>query len=115
MKVSRIGEVCLLTTDVVRLADFYKKLLGLENGSDDPVHQTIIAEETTLAVMKDDSPRNGQCIALAFTVGDMEEALARVRELGAEIVEPPVKRPWGATNMSFRDPDGNVVYFRSFD
>lgn len=114
MKIERIGEVCLLTTDVVRLADFYKKLLGLENGSDDTVHQSIIVKETSLTVMKDDTPGNGQCIALAFTVEDMEEALARVKELGAEIVEPPTRRPWGATNMSFRDPDGNVVYFRSF-
>ena len=34
--------------------------------------------------------------------------------LGAPIVEPPTQRPWGAVNMSFRDPDGNVVYLRSF-
>ena len=29
-----IGEVCLLTNDVPRLAGFYKLLLGVENGSD---------------------------------------------------------------------------------
>ncbi len=26
-----IGEVCLLTNDVRRLADFYKRLLGVDN------------------------------------------------------------------------------------
>ena len=55
-----IGEVCLLTNDVPRLAAFYKQLLGVE------------------------------------------------------IIEPLVKRPWGAVNMSFYDPDNNMIFFRSF-
>ena len=40
----RLGEVCILTNNVVRLADFYKSLLEIDNGSDDEVHQTILAE-----------------------------------------------------------------------
>lgn len=28
--------------------------------------------------------------------------------------EPPTQRPWGARNMSFLDPDGNLITFRSF-
>lgn len=35
-------------------------------------------------------------------------------DLGAEIIEKPTVRPWGATNMSFYDPDRNVIYLRSF-
>ena len=48
-----IGEVCLLTNDVRKLADFYKKLLGVDNCSDDDLHQYIISEETTLTVYND--------------------------------------------------------------
>ena len=33
----RLGEVCILTNNVVRLADFYKGLLEIDNGSDDEV------------------------------------------------------------------------------
>ncbi len=33
-----IGEVCLLTNDVLKLAAFYKQLLGVENGSNDETH-----------------------------------------------------------------------------
>ena len=33
----RIGEVSLNTNDVVRLANFYKALLGIDNGSNDAV------------------------------------------------------------------------------
>lgn len=112
----RIGEVCLLTWDVPRLAEFYRKLLDAAPGEDkdNQVHQFVLAEETALTVMGDETPRTGQNAVLAFTVENMDAAFAKVRALGAEILEEPQKRPWGAVNMSFRDPDGNVVYFRCF-
>lgn len=110
-----LGEVSILTDDVPRLAAFYKMLLGVDNGSDDPVHQTIIARETMLTVYNDGQPqREGQRLCMAFTVEDVYAEHERVKALGAEIIEPPTARPWGAVNMSFRDPDGNAVYLRSF-
>lgn len=65
-----IGEVGLLTNNVVTLADFYKKLLGVDNNSKDTVHQTIIAEETMLTIYNDGSVKqnNNTNICLAFTV-----------------------------------------------
>lgn len=110
----KIGEVCLLTQDVPRLAGFYRNLLCLEDSDSDPVHQTLLGEETMLTVMRTDVRPAGQNIELAFTVEDMDAVYRRVLNLGAEVIEGPVKRPWGAVNMSFRDPDGNIVYFRSF-
>ena len=38
----------------------------------------------------------------------------KVQALGVRIIEPPAKRPWGTVNMSFCDPDNNVIYFREF-
>lgn len=112
----RIGEVCLLTNDVVRLANFYKSLLGTQNESNDSVHQTIIAEETMLTIYNDGTIKNNsnQNICLAFTVKDVDEEYQKLINLGADIIEEPVTRPWGARNMSFYDPDKNVIYFRSF-
>ncbi len=111
-----IGEVCLLTNDVRRLAAFYKQLLGVENGSDDEVHQFILTEETSLTIYNDGTEKNNQNrnICLAFTVDDMDREYEKVKALGAEIIEPPARRPWGAVNMSFRDPDNNIIFFRSF-
>lgn len=37
----KIGEVCLLTNDVQRLAAFYKQLLEIENDSNDETHQFL--------------------------------------------------------------------------
>ena len=112
----KLGEVCLLTSDVKRLAAFYKRMLETENGSDDETHQFILSEGTALTIYNDGTEKNNQNqnICLAFTVDDIDQAYAKVQALGALIIEPPTKRPWGAVNMSFYDPDNNVIYFRAF-
>lgn len=112
----KIGEVSLLTNDVIRLATFYKQLFEIDNGSDDEVHQFIITEGTTLTIYNDGSIKNNQNqnICLAFTVDDVEREYKKVLALGAKVVEEPTKRPWGAINMSFYDPDNNMIFFRSF-
>ena len=111
-----IGEVSLLTNDVPRLASFYKRLLNVENDSDDEIHQFILTEGTALTIYNDGTEKNNrnQNMCLAFTVDDIEKEYEKVRAMGARIIEGPTKRPWGAVNMSFYDPDNNIVFFRSF-
>lgn len=112
----QIGEVCLLTNDVLRLANFYKQLLEVENNSNDETHQFILTEGTMLTIYHDGTVRNvqNQNICLVFTVEDIEKEYKKVLSLGAKILAPPTKRPWGATNMSFYDPDHNIIYLRAF-
>lgn len=112
----KIGEVSLLTNDVRRLAAFYRELLEIENDSEDETHQFLITEETTLTVYNDGSIKNNQNqnICLAFTVDDIEKEYKKVLSMGAKIIEAPTKRPWGAINMRFYDPDNNMIFFRSF-
>ncbi|GKX66403.1 glyoxalase [Clostridium sp. TW13] len=107
----------MLTNDVVRLANFYKLVLEIENGSNDNVHQTILSEETMLTIYNDGSQKNNknQNICLAFTVNDIDAEYEKLVKLGVEIIKKPKLRPWGAKNMSFYDPDRNVIYFRSFN
>ena len=112
----RIGTVSLLTNDVLSLASFYKQLLEIENDSEDEIHQVLIAEETALTIYNDGSIKNNQNqnICLAFTVDDIEKEYKKVLAMGARIIEGSTKRPWGAINMSFYDPDNNMIFFRSF-
>lgn len=107
-----LGDVCILTRDVPRLAKWYRTLLGVAGESDDPVHQFVLAQEPSLTILQDESERTGQGMCVAFTVEDMDAAYAHVQAMGAEVVTPPVKRPWGAVNLCLRDPDGNLVYLR---
>ena len=111
----KIGEVCLLTNNVLKLADFYKQLLEIENDCHDETHQFIITEGTTLTIYNDGTVKNNQNqnICMAFTVDDIEKAYGKVLALGARVIEPPTKRPWGTINMSFFDPDNNMIFFRS--
>ena len=111
-----IGEVCLLTNDVRKLANFYKGLLDVDNGSDDEAHQFILTGGTALTIYNDGTPKNNdnRNICLAFTVDDIEREYIKVMALSARMIEPPAERPWGAVNMSFYDPDNNIVYLRSF-
>lgn len=112
----KLGEVGLLTNDVIRLANFYKTLLGIDNGSNDNVHQTIIAEETMLTIYNDGNKKNNlnENMCLVFTVDDVDEEYKKLIRLGIDVIDKPATRPWGARNMSLNDPDRNIIYMRSF-
>ena len=110
----KLGEVCLLTHDVCRLADFYRRLMGIPGSSDDAVHQFIVEGEPMLTIYNDGQPHSAvhSPVALAFTVEDIHAAHEKLLSLGAEIIQPPMQQPWGAINLIFRDPDGNQIYLR---
>jgi uncharacterized glyoxalase superfamily protein PhnB len=57
---------------------------------------------------------NAHNINIAFTVDDVDAEYERLKKFGIEIVTPPTIRPWGAKNMSFLDPDNNLITFRCF-
>ncbi len=111
----RLGEVCIETNDVLKLADFYRKILRIPSECTDEVHQFILTEGTTLTVYNNGLRKNNQNqnISLAFTVEDVDEEYKRLLEFGVPIIDPPKVQPWGAKNMHFCDPDGNHIYFRS--
>ena len=112
----KIGEVSLLTNDVRKLATFYKQLFDIDDENNDETHQFILTEGTKLTIYNDGTVKNNQNqnICLAFTVDDIDKEYEKILALGARIHEPPKKRPLGAVNMSFYDPDNNLIYFRSF-
>jgi predicted enzyme related to lactoylglutathione lyase len=109
------GEVCIETNDVVRIADFYRKILNITSDCRDSVFQVLLTEGTGLSVLNDGKVKNNQNqnISLAFTVDDVNAEYERLLKLGVYIYDTPKLQPWGAKNMHFRDPDGNHIYFRS--
>lgn len=111
-----IVEVCLETNDVIKLADFYRKILSIPAECNDETHQFIITEGTTLTVYNNGEVKNNRNknISLAFTVDDIDEEYNRLLKIGIPIIDVPKIQPWGAKNIHFCDPDGNHIYFRSF-
>ncbi|HEU4888443.1 MAG TPA: VOC family protein [Thermoanaerobaculia bacterium] len=46
---------------------------------------------------------------LYFECDDVETMLARLLEVGAELISPPIQRSWGDLCAYVKDPDGNVL------
>lgn len=71
----KLGEVSLLTNDVIKLADFYKELLEIDNKSNDSVHQTIIREETMLTIYNDGSIKKNDIKMAIFCMSQSENKI----------------------------------------
>jgi len=51
----------------------------------------------------------GALQAAIFRSDDLDATFERVRAAGAEVLQEPASRPWGARDCAFRDPSGNLV------
>jgi predicted enzyme related to lactoylglutathione lyase len=111
-----LGEVCMETNDVIKMADFYRNILNIASDCRNREHQTIIEEGVTLSIYNNGEVKNNQNqnISIAFNVDNVDEEYKRLLKLGVNIIDAPKLQPWGAKNMHFCDPDGNHIYFRSF-
>lgn len=108
--------VCLLTTDVPRLAEFYSTVFAAEAEGDDR-HSVIQIGGLGLALWHPEGleqriasyPPNVRrnCYSLMFSVADLDTEYERLKKLNVEFTELPSLQPWGAKSFAFVDPDGN--------
>jgi predicted enzyme related to lactoylglutathione lyase len=113
-------SVELHTSDVARLAEFYRDVIGVDigPGDDDATHfETFWGEWGSES--KDPffffaiQPLDASGVAttgleLGLDVTDLEAVHARVVAAGGDVVEPIADKPWGRA-ASYRDPQGNTV------
>jgi predicted enzyme related to lactoylglutathione lyase len=52
-------------------------------------------------------------IPIVFKVNDVDAEYERIKTLGVEFIMLPTTHPWGARSFWFRDPDGNIIDFKS--
>jgi uncharacterized glyoxalase superfamily protein PhnB len=112
--------ICLITNNVLVLADFYAKVLGVKAEGDD-VHAELNTEGAGIAIfsaegMESMSPRSMQgagrgSFTTMFEVRDVDAEYERLKALNVECIMLPTTHPWGARSFWFRDPDGNIVDF----
>jgi lactoylglutathione lyase len=109
----RIGEVNIICTDAERSLRFYRDLLGFEVIGEEEDAYHLRCGETMfllLPVADCEGDRRPYCTAATMSVdilvGDIEEAVARLREAGVEFASD-----WtpGSQHVFIRDPDGLVL------
>ena len=106
----KLNGVCIVTSDVSRLAEFYKRVLRTEPVGDD-FHVSFEGKNLAIWNPGDKTPET-QHMILMYYVEDIVTEYNRIRELDivTELTEL-VKQPWGVIAFSFNDPQGNGVHF----
>lgn len=114
--------ICLVTSNVSALTEFYTKILCVEAEGND-VHAELKTDGGNIAIfsvegMESMAP-NSMCGAgyggytISFKVKDVDLEYERLKVLGVEFVMLPTTHPWGVRSFWFRDLDGNIVNFVS--
>ncbi|MFD0619902.1 VOC family protein [Paenibacillus sp. GCM10027629] len=117
------SDVCLITEEVTTLTRFYEVILQAK-AVGDHTHAIVQTNGAGLAIyskraaesdMKFDFSRywGSGNITLSFNVDDIDVEYERLKAFDVEFVTEPTTYPWGARSVLFRDPDGNIICFRS--
>lgn len=119
----------ITVTDVDESLAFYRDALGLEVhndvasegfrwvtlGTPDPRQTEIVLSVPHAGRSKADGDALQELVVrgvmpiIVFRTAGLDEAFERAREAGAEVLQEPVKQPWGPRDCAFRDPSGNTV------
>lgn len=117
-------NVCFITNDVLRLRAFYETVFGVKAEGNE-IHSGISINGLTLVFdhvdIADENPTfryveagSANNVIVGFNVDDVDAEYQRLLTLGAEMLNKPTTHPWGARSFQFKDPDGNILNFRSF-
>ena len=110
--------ICIHTTDVPRLADFYSEVLGLTAEGN---HIHAVFNEVNLAIWNpgaiDENRFNisERFLTLMFEVDNVDNEYERLNrsDIPITFTSQPTEHPWGAKAFGFKDPDGNNIDFLS--
>jgi predicted enzyme related to lactoylglutathione lyase len=117
-------DVCFITEDVLRLRAFYEAIFGgTAEGTE--VHSSLVAGALTFtfdfvaplqesSVFHYVSAGGANNVIVGFNVDDVDAEYKRLLPLGVEMLNQPTTHPWGARSFQFKDPDGNILNFRSW-
>ena len=117
-------DVCFITEDVLRLRTFYEAVFG-GTAEGNEVHSSIAAGGMTFtfdfveplqesSVFRYVSASGANNVIVGFNVDGVDAEYKRLLPLGVEMMNQPTTHPWGARSFQFKDPDGNILNFRSF-
>jgi catechol 2,3-dioxygenase-like lactoylglutathione lyase family enzyme len=119
MPVNHLNAVIVVTDDVARLADWYRRVLGLpledeqHGGGGEALHAGCYLRGLHLAIHPTSNfafaPEIGRGgVRIAFDVTDIDEFHRGLPADGIDWVFEPVDLGWSRM-LAFRDPDGNMI------
>lgn len=119
----KFTDICFITNDVLRLSAFYEAVFG-GKAEGDEFHSGLTLDGIGFtfdhvvplqesAAFRYVSAGGGNNVIVCFNVDDVDAEYQRLLPLGAEMLNEPTTHPWGARSFQFRDPDGNVLNFRT--
>ena len=121
MRILDLNHVAILVSDIDRSRRFYEEVLGLEPiprpdfdfpgawfriGAPGPGGEAL--QELHLIARRPETFRPPRDRHFAFRIDSIEAAEERLRTSGIDYARPK-KRPDGATQIFFEDPDGHSV------
>ena len=116
-------DVCFITNDVLRLRAFYESVFGVQSEGNE-IHSGISLDSLTLVFdhvdIADENPTfryieggGSNNVIVGFNVDNVDAEYKRLLPLGAQMLNEPTTHPWGARSFQFKDPDGNILNFRT--
>ena len=112
--------------DVEASSAWYRQLLGCESAHGGKEYERLTQDGELILQLHHwdahahphmgdpDHPRHGNGVLLWFQTSGFDEAMARARRLGADVLEEPHVNPSaGHRECWLRDPDGYVVVLAS--
>ena len=103
----------LPVADVERAQQHYKDVLGFEIGWLDPGKGIgSVSNGNTAIFFRKRVPPFEPAIHWVFAE-DIDATYLELQSVGANIVEPLEKKPWGLRQFTVQDLDGNIFYFHN--
>jgi predicted enzyme related to lactoylglutathione lyase len=100
----------LPVTDVERAQQHYRDALGFEIGWLDPGEIGAVSRGNVAIFFRKTTPPFEAAVHWVFAE-DIDATYNELKSLGANIVEPLEKKPWGLRQFTVEDIDGNRFYF----
>jgi predicted enzyme related to lactoylglutathione lyase len=100
----------LPVTDVERAQQHYRDALGFEIGWLYPGEIGAVSRGNVAIFFRKTTPPFEAAVHWVFAE-DIDATYAELKSLGANIVEPLEKNPWGLRQFTVEDIDGNRFYF----
>ncbi len=100
----------LPVTDVERAQQHYRDALGFEIGWLYPGEIGAVSRGNVAIFFRKTAPPFEAAVHWVFAE-DVDATYNELKSLGANIVEPLEKKPWGLRQFTVEDIDGNRFYF----